>query len=251
MEIKQTHIEQWKKIRSQPLKAQIQYFLTYYKWSTIAILVVLAFAGYYIATIVSAPDEELNGILLNASNYSNIDALPGQVDYLQTSFRDYVSLNEEQLEIKLDTSRTYSIGHNDLTANYEVLQVLLVNIAADNLDFMIGDETLLIDFAYREMFQNLEDVMPEELLHTLSENLLYIDLAVIREKENGNTDIVYPDCTDPDAMEEPIPVLVRISNCAKLKDIYGNQCDTLSFSFAGNENYDRALEFLEFIRNPD
>lgn len=253
MEIKQTHIEQWKKMRNQPLSARIRYFWTYYKWLTIAVLIVLVFTSYYIATIVSAPDETLNGVLLNSSNYANADTLPGQTENLEAAFRDYISLDEDQLKISLDTSRTYSIDHNDLTANYEVLQVLMVNVAADNLDFIIGDETLLIDLAYREMLQNLEVVLPAELLSTLSDDLLYIDLAVIREKENnlGNTDIVYPDCTDPDAMEEPIPVLIRINNSSKLKAIYGDQSESLVFSFTGKEDYDRALNFLEFILSTD
>lgn len=254
MEIRQAHIEQWKKMRNKPLKARMQYFWTYYKWLTIAVLVVLIFTGYYIATVVSAPDETLNGVLLNSANYANNDTLQEQTNRLEASFRDFISKNTDQLKINLDTSRTFSIDASDFTTNYETLQVLMVNIAADNLDFIIGDEALLIDLAYRDMLQNLEDILPAELLHKLSDNLLYIDLAVIRKSEESwgqDADINYPDCTNPDEMEDPVPVLIRINNTSKLTDIYGSQCDSLVFSFTGKEKYNQTLAFLEFILSSD
>lgn len=238
-------------VRRRTSKQKLIYFWDYYKWHTIIILVVIAFFSTLIYRAVTEPDMTLNGILLNTFSESTENPTTTLVD----DFMENQNLDASNCEVTLNTSLFYTVNsETDIQmSNYEAIQVLLSQSSTGELDFITGDERALTDLAYKEYLADLTEVLTPEQLALYEPYLLYVDWSVVEEIElagKNNEDsskIELPDSRNPEAMKEPIPVLIDISHAEKLTEVYNYPFETLVFGIVNTENKDMTLKFLDYI----
>lgn len=243
----------WKTMRSEPIGIRVQYFWDYYKWHTIIFVTLLALAISYTVALLTEPDATVNGMLINAYNYFRYEEMDKQTQELASAFLEQQGKSEDQLSLNMDTSRVYYVGEEDHSYNYDTIQLLLTYTAADSLDYVTGDSAALIDLAYMDFFGNLEDHLPDEVLQTNKEDLLYIDYAVVEQRQeafDNNLDlsiIIYPNPSKPEQMKDPIPVLICIDNSERMREIYGDSVGQLYFAFTSSDKDGNTAAFLQYL----
>ena len=124
----------------------------------------------------------------------------------------------------------------------------------DNLDFVTGPMTSMQDLAYNGIFMDLREFFNPEQIKQYQDYFLYVDSAVITEladayeNDEDASSIKIADCTNPDAMKEPVPVMINITQCEKLAKIYNAEDGLLAFGVITNAPHQtRTLNFLKFI----
>ena len=253
MTINELRNSEWEKMKNQSTGRRMRYFWDYYKWHVIIVVTVLASVISYVISVLNEPDVTIYGLLLNSYSYFNYEKMDAQSNALADSFLDQCQLTEDQMQILLDTSRVYHVDGKDDTYNYDTIQLLYACTSAESLDFITGDAASMIELAYMQFFWNLEELMPEEMLQKYKGDILYIDMAVVRQRETAvnqgldeNT-IVYPDPFKPELMEEPIPVLICVDDSTHLQDIYSPNKEYLFFAFTSNDKTGYTQQFLLYL----
>ena len=229
-------------------KQKISYIWDYYKWHImIPIIVVIALISY-IVNIVTRPDIILNGVMLNIHNIESA----GPSEILLPDFYKEQKVDTKNEEINLNANLYYSV--DNLSSNYESSQVLMAWLSAGQLDFITGDATSLTDLAYKEYFTDLRDYLTEEQLEKYEPYFLYIDYDVYQKRSEliNNMDdasiIELPDCTKPEEMKDPIPVMIDISKSEKTKEVYGNTTEILAFGVTVKETHkEMTIAFLDYL----
>lgn len=250
MTISELRDSEWAKMRNQSAGKRIRYFWDYYKWHVLIGVTVLASAINYVVSVQNEPDATVYGLLLNSYSYFNYEKVDAQTQALADSFLDQCQLTENQMQILLDTSRVYYVDGKDDTYNYDTIQLLYACTSAESLDFITGDAASMIELAYMQFFWNLEELMPEEMLQKYKGNMLYIDMAMVRQREtvvNQDLDdniIVYPDPSKPELMEEPVPVLISVDDSTHLQNIYSQNDGSLFFAFTSKDETGYTLKLL-------
>lgn len=243
----------WQSMKDRPVKERLRFFWDYYKWHTIAAVVLVVFLVSYISAILAEPDFKLNGLLLNAYSYSNYEQVQEECQTLANAFTEDYAIDQSVLEVVLDPSRVYYTDGENTSYNSDTLQLILTYTAADALDFIVGDQEAMMEIAYMEVYRDLHGFLNEEQLEAYDGDILYIDYAVVVERQEAldrnldDSDIVYPDPTDPEGMAEPIPVLIRVSDSQKLRSIYTQSGENLFLGFTGSNKSGLDIPFLEYL----
>ena len=205
--------EERERIKKGPLKTKVAYFWHYYKWHIIIPLLIISFIFWCIFSLITKRDTILNGMFLNAHSM-NVTTLSAE---LAADFCKEYKINTEDYEVTLNTSFSLDSNNIESTANYQTAQVLMAWIGAGTLDFVAGDSDALTVVAYGGYLVDLREVLSEEDFAKYEPYFLYIDEAVLYSE-----DIIseYPDCTKPEEMERPIPVLIDISASEEIAKLY-------------------------------
>lgn len=230
------------------IKQKISYIWDYYKWHIMIPLILIIALISFIVNLVTRPDIILNGVMLNVYNVES-QASPTE---LLEDFYKAQEIDSKEKEINLNSSLNYSVDNKN--SNYQTMQVLTAWLFADQLDFITGDASSLTDLAYREYFTDLRDYFSEDELAKYQPYFLYIDydLYMKRVETADNLEdissIVLPDCTKPEEMKDPIPVMIDMSQSKKLTEIYGEKFDALALGITVKEtNKDMTLKFLDYL----
>lgn len=241
--------EEREKIKNGTLKEKASYFWEYYKWYVIVPLIVIVFLGTTIYQKVTAPEIILNGVLLNTYNANSEEPSQKVID----DFSELQKIDTKEYEVTLNTSMTYNTSDTSGTANYESVQALMAWVAAGSVDFMSADHAAMTDLAYKGYFVDLREILSNEEIQKYEPYFLYIDTAASKALDEAidnygdDSSVSIPDCSEPDTMEDPIPVMIDLSKNAKLSKIYANS-DSLAIGIATNApNKDMLLEFLDFL----
>ena len=76
-------------------------------------------------------------------------------------------------------------------------------------------------------------------------------LKQIREANNNmdsGADISIPKSTSPEDLKEPVPVLIDLSQCQKLIDVYGSEPKNLAIGVIANSTHkEMALNFIDSL----
>lgn len=239
-------------MKTAPFKKKLAYFWDYYKWHTIITILLLIFVGSYIHTVVTATEDTLNGILLNT--YSTDDVTSDIIN----EFAEKEEIDLTKYSITLNTTLAYSVDGSTSysTSTGDTRQVILANTGAGLLDFISGDLTSMTDLAYVSMFLDLREVLTEEQITAYEPYFLYVDQAILDEIEAANenyedtSDIIIPDCSKPEEMENPVPVLIDMSQSDKLTSIYTYNVEGLSFGVTASlANKETTLAFIDYLMN--
>lgn len=247
----------WAEMKQKPFKERLAYFWDYYKWHTLAVLVLVIVAISYTVSILREPDYKANGLLLNAYSYTNYEQIQANIQSLADGFSRAENLDDQNVEVNLDGSRVYYLDEENDAYNADTIQLILTYAASESLDFIIGDEDAMLELAYMQMFQDLSSILNDEQLQKLDDSVLYIDMAVVEKREAAldqdldTSDIVYPDPTKPESMEQPVPVLVRLAQSDKLNKIYTQPSEALVFGFTGHNQGGYAEAFLNYLLDND
>ena len=236
------------------------YFWDYYKWHTIVGVVALIIVISSIYNALTAKDTVMNGILLNSTTMLDTQ----KQEELILDFMTQQEINTKKNEINLNTSLYYSVFEDDKDIEYSngeltytASQIMLVQVASGELDFITGDVSTLTSIAYSEHFVDLRTVLTEEQLTIYKPYLYYIDQDVLdlmmKEKDsNEPAKITIPDVDKPEAMKNPVPVMIDLSRCEDIKIFYPNMKvdKPIVMGFAVNSKHAELTgKFVDYLMN--
>lgn len=231
-------------------KEKAEYIWDYYKIPIIVILVLIYLIVNIVHSQLTAKDYVLQGIFLNAL------AETETVQELEDGFLESYPIDQNKEDIFLDTS-IYYLPDSDQTSmdtSYQAIQILSVRVAAGEIDSMAAETEILTDFAYDGYFSDLSEVLTEEQYQTYEPYFLYYDKAVMEELSDVDYTleeaeaVILPDPAKPELMEEPVPVMIDITECEKLSLLYPNSAKNYAFALITNGSHtEKALELLEYL----
>lgn len=246
--------EEREAIKNAPMKKKILYFWDYYKLQTIIVVAVIAVIIGFIYVQSTNTEALMNGILLNCYS-SELDYTP---DNLANDFLENQGVDTKKYSINFISDLTYDMEESNVYSldKDSAKQTITVYSEAGDLDFVTGSFEDLMDIAYKGVFVDLSEVLSEDEYAMYESYFLYLDMDVYEKRkemlENGGdtSSIQIPDCTDKDAMKEPIPVLIDMSQSEVLMKIYNHSIDNLAIGLGGNEgNMERTREFVDYLMN--
>lgn len=230
-------------------KQKIKYFWDYNKGKVLAV----AFAAAFVITVgykmIADPEIILNGVMLNVFEKTGQDASAD----LQKEFTAFAK-PKAKTEVQFNTSMFYMVSNSgNSNENYQTMQKLLTLSATGDLDFITADRAAMTDIAYFDFFYDLREVLTNEQIKKYQSRFLYIDLAVLDKIKESNANfedsskIKKPDCTNPDEMETPVPVLIDIGADNRLGEKCNYSAETLALGVSGEKHKDMLAKFLAFV----
>lgn len=243
--------EERENIKNGTWQQKLAYFWEYYKWYVIIPAIIIFSLVWYIHHMITKTDDVLHGLFINAHTME----AQTSADELAAEFIEDMKIDTKEYSVTFNTSINYIAEDDSGTANYETIQAMMAWIAAGTIDFMSGDKDAITDLAYKQYTVDLKEVLSEKEIAKYEPYFLYIDEAVIEarskafENNEDGSDIAIPDSTKPETMEKPIPVMIDMSKCEALSEIYGDT-DSLVLGIANNApNVETIVHFLEYLEN--
>lgn len=228
-------------------KEKISYLWYYFKWHLFILLLVIAMAADLIYTNVTAKDYVLQGMFLNVLVQQDLSA-----ELEQAYLRQY-PIDTDTQDIFFDTSLYYSPNpeDTDASASYETMQVITARMVGGQTDFLVADAKTLTYWAYEGYYLELADALTPAQYEIYEPYFLYYDRAYMEYLDTLNyddTDIQYPDPTRPDLMEDPVPLMVNVSESNILSDVYLNANSTYGLAVIANgANLENTLKFIDHL----
>lgn len=239
-----------KVLRHGSAKEIADHFYEYYRLHFFVVILLLVLAGDLFQTVVTQKDYVLQGMLLNAN------ATAEATQNLEDNFlMEAITATEDQ-EVIFDASVHYSPNEEtgDILSPYESLQIIQTRIAAAEIDFMVADFETMNYLAYKGYFSNLNEILSEEEYQEFEPYFLFYDRSFAEELEEINEQsdkimlITYPDPTRPDLMEDPVPIMVDVSNMDKLIQVYPDLDKGYALGFVVTApNLGNTIEFLRYL----
>ena len=239
---------------------KMAYFWDYYKWHTIVGVVALIIVISSIYNALTAKDMVMSGILLNSTTMLDTK----KQDELILDFMTQQEINTKKNEISLNTSLYYSvfddgedIDYSNGELTYTASQIMLIQVASGDLDFITGDIETLTSIAYSEFFVDLTTVLTEEQLKLYEPYLYYLDQSVLdlmNEAKDSveSTKITIPDVDKPETMKTPVPVMIDLSRCEDIKIFYPNMKEDkpIVMGFTVNSKHaEMTGKFVDYLMN--
>ncbi len=246
-------MDEFKKEREAVLKhgtltQKIKYIWDYYKWHIMIPTFVIIFLTSFIVHLVTAPDIILNGVFLNVYKTESTSSC----ENIANEFYEEEKIDSKEEEITLNSNLYFSTTSD--TGNYETLQALMAWNSADSLDFITGDLTAMIELTYRGYFLDLREILTEEQITKYEPYFLYMDedFFLHRSEMISNMEDVssmeYPDCSHPEEMDKPIPVLIDMSKSEKITELYDGIKDIPVLGVTSDkETLKTTLSFIDFL----
>ncbi len=240
--------EEREALKNADLKTKWQYFLDYYKWWVVGIAAVLAFVISMIHSALTAKDNALSGYFLNT--YADEE----QTGTFVTEFAETAGIDLNEYQIMVDSSLQYTPGSMD-ESTYTSSQKIMVTIAAADVDFLAADEAAFDYYGTTETFHDLRDIYTEEELEKFRDYIYYVDMDVIREKEEvveaGNFESYVAPIYDhlaPEEMGDPVPIGFCIQDSPKLADTYYFRTGSVPMGIVVNtQRLEATKQFVDYL----
>ena len=242
-------LENTKKIfRTGTKKQKLEYIWDYYKWHILVTVLVLCFIRQTLYTNTTAKTYVLQGVFLN--NTADSD----DIYELENDFLQKFPIDSSKEAVFFDSSLFYiPSGNNEVAvSSYETIQVLMARMSAGDVDFMLGDTSTLIEFAYNQYFYDLSDVLSDEQYKKYEPYFLYFDKELVELLNNSDPldyeKVSFPDPSKPELMQEPVQIMIDITLADKISKIYPYSSNDYSMAFViDGINSEKAIEFLEYL----
>lgn len=212
--IKQQHAE----MKDKPRKERWEYFWDYYKWHALAVILAVVLLIQGVVGIINKKEIVFSGVLLNCM----IDV---KDDAFLDGFYKHAGINSKKQTAAFykDIVITGENPHSDAPA----FQRIMAGIATKDTDFVVGqtENFRMCAYSTSRIFIDLREFLDEETLEKLSGRLYYIDGAVLEKLsvpagQVQDTDIQYPNPSNPKNMKDPIPVGIDISDRKNFQEAY-------------------------------
>lgn len=252
--------EERQSIKNASFRDKLSYFWYYYKTHTIITLFVLVVGITTISEILSQKENAFFALLLNSVTTGEEQS----VAFTQ-NFADYSGIDTEKYDVMFDNSIIFApsgenvslLDFNELNASAS--ERLLVYTASGTVDVILAGSDIFPGQAIQEMFCDLRDILSSEQLAAYEPYFYYVDQtyldAVAKAKESETTDNasavdlnVFPDPLNPDAMEQPVPVGILVSDCNKLTEahMFGGDYTVLGVMVNAPHPH-AALQFIDYL----
>lgn len=239
-------------MKGRPFKEQASYFWDYYKWHTIIVIFLLSYLLYGICAIVGKKETLLNGIFLDSYEKANF------TEDLANDFAEIVPIDDKKEEFKFRTDLFYDLPKVTMRKKYQANQIISSQTMNGKLDFVISSKSTMTSLVQRTMLADLTTFFSEDELALLEPYLIYVDKADLKQQaETSLSDIkamnkafntVIPSSKDPSTMKEPIPVLLDVSQCERIRSLYTYTDEDLAFGIAQNTAHPETTKnFLVYL----
>lgn len=236
-------------LKEMTLKEKLGHIWHYYKWYFIALVLLISYISSTIASFVSTNNCVLNGYFINVTGDTHI----------VTGLSDAFLPDQREQLVYLDTMfLTSDPSKADAADVAESLQNLVAKSHAGDVDFLVVGDGTLSQMIYYEFFQDLTQVLTPEQYEAYKDRFLYMDRAFLERisKIDASTDLTvtihYPDPTDPESMEDPIPVLIDVRDSQWMEKLYPGSKGMHAYGFVVNSQHrQNAVDFLEFLLSGD
>ena len=218
------------------------------KWYIFAAGAVIILGLALIITVLVSKPILLNGVLLGCGEAVSEEA----VRELTDGFLEHLGMEPGQGKLRLVDDVPYSPDPETPGENFATLDALTEYTTKGLLDFLAGDAASMETLAYSDFFVDLRDVLTPEQLEALDGRLRYIDLAVVRQLEqmalekNYPETFTVPDPAKPEAMAEPVPILVDVTGWQPLEPFFGDSPTLLAVT-QNTRHPGTTREFLEYL----
>lgn len=246
-DIKKEH----KKVRNGTPQEKVKYIADYYIWQIFLFVILIIILLSIVFAALTRKETVLSGVMLNSNELISAKT----VESLCEEFLVDQGLDTSKNEVSINSNLTL-VDNDDSNAtnNYIAVQTIMAQIEGKILDFVVSDLDSAINLAYSEFFVDLSTVLTPEQLAYYEPYLLYIDRAVIVKlqeavsSENYEIEIEIPDCTQPELMEEPVPVFIDLSGNEKLEAFYPDAKNEIVLAVAVNApDIDRIIEWVDYL----
>lgn len=239
--------EEREALKQKSFKDKFQYFLDYYKWHVIGGVALIACVVSLINSVLNRKECVFYGAFINAYQTPECEAF-------REEFAASAGIDLEKSDVMFDTDMFIADNAHDQTS-VNTAQRLMVYVAAGDVNIMAGGPAIMNQYAYNEFFQDMRQVLPEELQEKLAPYYYYVDAALIEEinaKQEDGIMTETPDYPanphDPQSMTEPVPVGLYIQSCPRIQEAFVFQDDDVILSVVVNEsNPDTVLQFISSI----
>ena len=245
-------------IKRENFKVQFLYFWEYYKWYVLGPLLAIAFIIYYIYTSANAKDFAFYAVMLNTTEYNQflneqLGTSNPTLDEHKEDFSKYINLDKDKYWVLLDTSiQIHSDTEEKETS--EGIEKLMTYLGAGEIDVMVAGAKDFSDYAYDSHFYDLREIMTDEQLEKYAPYLYYVDKKIVDEVKVAldNMDysyqLVVPDPSKPEDMEEPIPVGVYVHESEYLLDtLIFEDAEVVMGIYTNAPNIETSLAYLDFL----
>ncbi len=207
-------------MKEKSFKEKFEYFWDYHKWHVIISVLAVAMVGTFVYQLVTRKETAFFAAMLNCYDMTNASG-----EYA-AAFETYAGINSEEESALFDTTMVIDMDNmnNDLTKSS--LEKMMVYLAAQEIDVVMGDETVMENYANNTTFMDLRELLTPEQIAKYEDDFYYIDQAIIDEKEaqeaalNYDYVAVYPDPKSPELMKDPVPVGIYLDEDAALMESY-------------------------------
>ncbi|MBR4981083.1 MAG: hypothetical protein IKY94_00790 [Lachnospiraceae bacterium] len=214
---------QHEKLNDQPFSKKLEYFWDYYKVHTIITVFLACMFGSILHSIITQKETVLSIAYINA--FPNIED-----EIFIEDFEAYLGLNLKKQQVVLDS--TYYIDDTSTSpyaATYS--QKFSTNAMAGKLDVVLADSTNFDFYGNQGFFQNLNLILPSEILEKYTDKLYYADLPT-------------------DETDQKVPIGIKIDQAKKICETSSYPKTDAYFGFVAGSNYvDNALAYLNYLEN--
>lgn len=228
-------------------KDKIKYIRDYYGMWIVGGIIAIILVSWMIYDAVTQPEAILNGTFMNLYSHDTVDT----ANDLGEKFLKEQGIDTSEYAAVFGSNLFMTSG--DDVSNYETNQALIAQVSAGALDFIVATSDNLLTYAYDEIFVDLSTVLTDEQMELYEPYFRYVDEAVIAQRNSTETleelaSIEFPDCTNPEEMEKPIPVMIDLTQSEVITGLYGQSVENQCFGIVTTgENQAKALKFLDYI----
>lgn len=216
--------EQQRKLKGKSPKEKFLYFWEYYRVHTFVTIFAVILVASFIHSIVTQKDTQLHAVFVNGYFEGDTDAeawnlctyLGGDPDKVQPMLDFNFIIDYEAMD-------QYSMAN---------LQKFMAMTAASDLDVVVMNQEVLENYAQQDLFLDLSETLPAELVEAYEDQFLYYDV--------------------PDDGKGEIPVAVCVADAPYLtsRNMYGNRQDVYYAIIGNTVRLDESIRFLEYLYDP-
>ncbi len=257
-------------IKNQPFKKKLEYFWTYYKWWVIGGAFLLVIAISIVVNIVNRKEDVIYVAMVDIVETPGADAdsaitSPFLTAHGYNTKKNTINFNTDFMFTQAGIGKSAEEGGNPQTASYANTrgftgrESLAIYIAAGDVDAICGSDDWFSNYAYNDFFIPLENIFSSEELAAYSDDIFYIDKAVLdryrsaRDNENYDYDEAYPDPDKPEEMDEPIAIGLTLEDNELYNSNFitanGNAKHVVIGIVRNTPNTQITTEFLKYIEN--
>lgn len=212
---------QHQKLDDQPFSKKLEYFWDYYKVHTIVIVFLACMFGSILHSIITQKETVLSIAYINA--FPNVED-----EVFIKDFESYLNLNLKKQQVILDS--TYYIDDTSTSpyaATYS--QKFSTNAMAGKLDVVLADTTNFDFYGNQGFFQDLNAILPSDVLAKYADNLYYADLP------NDDTN-------------QKVPIGIKIDKAKKICNTSSYPNTDAYFGFvAGSKYVENGISYLNYL----
>lgn len=219
-----------------------EYFLEYYKWPALCVLLAVILLISTIVSFATRKDTALSVMLINSQ--------PAETSELLEGFTEHIELNTKKEEVVFQTG--ISIGVQQAEIALSPLDRIIASVATKDVDCILAPNDAFVQCAYSTtyMLADLRDHLDAGKLEKYADFLYYIDGDVVAKLADwdGSTALTFPDPKAPDAMSNPIPVGIDLSQCGNLLAPYYPGASDLYIGIVVNTTHPaHAQSFIDYL----